>query len=139
MAKRKVKPAGDVDVKALSEALGALVRNRLSKPRRFKASLKTPTQWPPERSPERIVREALTEAQRRRRPRRVGVRKPYSKTTKLDFSRTGTFRHYMLALIRRHSNTWDANREHATCDNPKFAKNKLDFNWAADNGYINWE
>lgn len=73
----------------------------------------------------------------RRSPRRIKFRM-YEATSKTDISRSGTFRRYMLATIRKHSNTASAAREHELCDVPEFAKNKLDFNWAADNGFINW-
>jgi hypothetical protein len=62
----------------------------------------------------------------------------YDSTTQPDVSRYGTFRRYMITTIRAHNDTRSANAAHALCDNPSFAKNKLDFNWAADNGYINW-
>jgi hypothetical protein len=42
----------------------------------------------------------------------------------------------MIATIRAHTNTRAANQCPCACDNPAFAKNRLDFNWAADNGYI---
>jgi hypothetical protein len=74
----------------------------------------------------------------RRSARRLGRIKFYEATSKLDVSRSGTFRRYMISTIRAHSNTRDANRAHDACTEPKFAKNKLDFNWAADNGYIRW-
>ena len=72
-------------------------------------------------------------------PRRTGKTRRYSPTGKVDTSRVGTFRRYMLTTIRSFTNTAEANRANAACTVPKFAKNKLDFNWAADNGYITWE
>lgn len=76
--------------------------------------------------------------QRRRSARRLGKYQRYEATSKVDISRHGTFRRYMISTIRAHTDTHSANEAHASCDNPSFAKNRLDFNWAADNGYINF-
>lgn len=109
--------------KAVAAALGKLIKARLTKPR------PVPTQYG--------VVPVLGQAKAvRRSPRRLGRFRAYTPTTKPDVSRYGTFRKYMISTIRAHTDTRAANNAHATCDNPAFAKNKLDFNWAADNGYI---
>lgn len=125
------KLSAKADRKALGKAVGALTKARLTKRTAPK--------------PERIDDPARTEARalvadiakrQRRSPRRLGRYRAYTPTQKPDVSRLGTFRHYMLSVIRKHSDTNAANTEHSACDNPSWAKNKLDFNWAADNGYI---
>lgn len=85
----------------------------------------------------RAAAEALKSLPRKARStRRRGRNQNYVSTGKTDISRLGTFRHYMIRLVREHSCTWDAERAHAVCDNPKFAKNRLDFAWMAAEGYI---
>ncbi len=112
-------------VDALGKALGALVNKRLVKP---VAPVPTPTPIPtPTRRP--------VPTGTRRRARRIHF-KAYSATGKRNDARPGTFRHYMINVIRGASNTSEAQRVHILCDNAKFAGNKLDFNWTADNGYI---
>jgi hypothetical protein len=113
----------------LADALGALVAARLRKPTR--TTQPTPSALP-------MQRPTPTPSTSRRSPRRLGKVRFYDSTTQPDVSRYGTFRRYMITTIRAHNDTRSANAAHALCDNPSFAKNKLDFNWAADNGYINW-
>jgi len=78
-------------------------------------------------------------AVKRRSARRLGKFQRYHATSKPDYSRPGTFRTYMIATIRAHTDTHSANAAHALCEEPSFAKNRLDFNWAADNGYIEFD
>ena len=47
-----------------------------------------------------------------------------------------SWRGYMLTLMRKHGNTAKAKAAHAKSG--KFSSNKLDFNWAAAQGYIVW-
>lgn len=115
----------------LAMALGALVKARLRKPvvdevgkRTFNITRITGVAGVDRAKPQR------------RSARRRGRNQAYIPTSKVDVSRLGTFRHYMLKVIREHSHTWEAETAHAKCDNPKFAKNRLDFSWAAAEGYI---
>jgi stage V sporulation protein SpoVS len=112
--------------KPIAKALGALVAARLRKRQRT-------TQQTYRAAP---VLDTVKAVKTRRSARRRGRNQHYRVTAKVDISRLGTFRHYMLATIRKHEWTWNAETEHADCDNPKFAKNKLDFSWAAAEGYI---
>ena len=134
--------AAKADPSELSTTLGKLVSARLRKRSvaevarqlRREAGPRSDT-WGTEAALDASLARSVT---KRRRARRIGRAKPYTPTTKVDISRLGTFRHYMIQTIRKHSNTADAEREHNECDNPKFSKNRLDFNWAADNGFIIW-
>ena len=122
--------------KELASALGDLLLARLHKRavqgiQRILDS--APRSSPPPSQQQRGVPRA------RRSPRRLGRIRFYTPTAKVDVSRLGTFRHYMLSVIRKHGDTRSADAEHAQCDNPKFSKNRLDYNWAADNGYIDWK
>lgn len=138
--------AAKADRSELSTTLGKLVAKRLEKQSiaAVAAQLRRyPSSFSGDTAGTLAAMDASTSygdlAKRKRRSaRRIGRAKAYTPTNRTDVSRIGTFRHYMIATIRRHNNTADAEREHATCDNPKFAKNRLDFNWAADNGFINW-
>jgi hypothetical protein len=47
-----------------------------------------------------------------------------------------SWRHHMLTVIRKHTNTAKAKAAHEKSG--KFSSNKLDFNWAAAQGYIVW-
>lgn len=47
-----------------------------------------------------------------------------------------SWRHHMITIICKNTNTAKAKAAHAKSG--KFSNNKLDFNWAAANGYINW-
>lgn len=116
--------------KEIAEALGKLVKARLSKPK--------PRRLVAEYTSFDLARDAIRTAppKVRRSARRRGRNQSYRATGKPDISRLGTFRHYMLQVICRHESTWAAESEHALCDNPKFAKNRLDFSWAAAEGYI---
>lgn len=139
------KVAKSADTKALADALGDLVLKRLH----TKAIANINAKLGGLSIPKGMTSE---EAQRklgvgtpepkakvtRRSTRRRGRNQAYVPTSKPDISRLGTFRHYMLQTIRRHKCTWDAEAEHANCDNPKFAKNRLDFSWAASEGYIDF-
>lgn len=117
------------DAKAIASALGDLVLVRRH------AKVARPTSFV-----DRVhnAQSAYPTIGKRRSARRIGRVKAYTPTTKPDYSRPGTFRHYMIKTIREHSNTLAANDAHSTCTEPSYAKNRLDFNWAADNGYINW-
>jgi hypothetical protein len=129
---RAVTKASKASAKSSSEeigvALGRLVSKRLQK--RSEQTVRTAqvSEW----------RYDPIVPQRRRRTVRRGRNQPYRSTTKVDISRLGTFRRYMLSVIRRHNNTWDAMAEHEKCDNERWAKNKLDFAWAAAEGYIDF-
>lgn len=128
----------DVSQPDLSDALGKLLRRKLAKPRVLPTGPDgRPPRYVEQLSPsgQAAVAAAMAD-ERRRKARRVGKYRRYTTTTKVDHSRVGTFRRYMIATIRAHGNTALANAAHAVCDNPKFSKNKLDFNWAADSGYI---
>jgi hypothetical protein len=118
------------DGKAIAAALGALVKAKVRKPA------------PPRQSfASRVhnAQAALPTIGKRRSARRLGKFQRYTPTSKPDYSRPGTFRTYMIATIRAHTDTHSANQAHALCDTPAFAKNRLDFNWAADNGYITFD
>lgn len=137
------KAAKGADVGALATQLGKLVAARLSK--RQKAVQAAASMGRPDllysaadRAAAQSVMAEATFPRRKRSLRRRGRTQSYVATTKVDTSRLGTFRHYMLKLIREHSDTWSAERAHATCENPKFAKNRLDFSWAASEGYIDF-
>jgi hypothetical protein len=112
--------------KPLAEALGAILTAKPAPPRRVIPAEPTPTptggSWKP--------------ATRTRRSRRVPRFQRYTPTGKRNDARFGTFRHYMIATILAHGDVNAASFAHGKCDNPKFAKNKLDFAWAATNGYI---
>src|SRR6478752_5601698 len=54
---------------------------------------------------------------RRASPRRIGRAKAYTPTTAYNNSRSGTFRHYMIELIRAHRDTASAEAAHAVCSN----------------------
>lgn len=123
----------NVPVAELAEALGKLVKRRTAKPRTVSVGKDGRPKPYVGQSP------SASGSAPRAKPRRIGKTRRYIKTNKLDMSRVGTFRRYMISIIRAHTDTASANAYHATCDNPKFAKNKLDFNWAVDNGYITWE
>lgn len=114
----------------LRDALGELVKRRLRKPKKVLIGYLNVATGE--------VRPVSQPKAQRRSPRRVAFKR-YTATQMTDTSRYGTFRRYMITTIRAHNDTLSANAEHAKCDNPKFAKNKLDFNWAADNGYITFE
>lgn len=129
------KSAAKSSSKEIAGALGRLVSARL------KTRQRTTQQSPCDPfvpTPAQLA--ALLNMQRHRKAaRRVGKMRRYTATTKPDYSRPGTFRTYMISTIRAHTDTQSANAAHALCDNPSFAKNKLDFNWAADNGYITFD
>jgi hypothetical protein len=134
------KAVGAAPVQELMDGLKDLVLLRLRRPQRTTQPTPDPigavnasVPW----SESRVVT-GSSRPRRASRPRRLGRIKFYEATSKLDVSRSGTFRRYMISTIRAHTNTCDANRTHEECSNPQFAKNKLDFNWAADNGYIRW-
>lgn len=129
--------SGKSSTSAIASALGKLVSAKLK--RRASDRTASPTSLQRARLQGGSTPLAPRPQPKRRSPRRLGRNRAYAPTTKPDTSRLGTFRHYMIALMRRHSNTRAAELEHAECDNPKFSKNKLDFNWAADNGYITFE
>lgn len=115
---------------ALAGALKALVLARLRRARAPTQPSARPT--PPMHAP------PMHAPTQRRSARRIGRVRFYTPTSMPDVSRYGTFRKYMISTIRAHTDTRSANATHAQCDEPKFAKNKLDFNWAADNGFITW-
>jgi hypothetical protein len=64
----------------------------------------------------------------------AGADRAYKLGAAVDTSRPGTWRNYMLATIRAHKSTAEANAAHAKSG--KFSGNKLDFNWSAKQGYI---
>lgn len=130
--RKTVKAAPRDDIEA---ALKALVAERLRKSsqrtQRIPASTpQDPLLFFPQR--------AKPLSSKRRSPRKLGRIRFYTPTDKVDVSRLGTWRHHMISVIRRHTNTRDAQLENTNHDNPKFASQRLDFNWAADNGFINW-
>lgn len=114
----------------LASALGAVVRKRLAKP-------KPVALQPYQQRTAEALSASTPSPTRRRSARRRGRFQSYTPTTTPDFSRAGTFRHYMIALIRRHTDTSSAEAEHAT--NSEFAGKKLDFGWAASNNYITFD
>jgi hypothetical protein len=119
--------AKQADVKALRGALGALVKARLRKRQRR-----------PERPPVPIAAQPKPRPQRRS-PRRLGRYRAYEVTTKTNYTRSGTWTHHMISVIQAHTDTRAATLANESCDDSKFAAKRLDFNWAADNGYINWK
>lgn len=135
--------AAETPRKELSEALSSLVLKRLhtkaiARINRALGGLSVPKGMSAAEAERRIAGRA-TPTRTRRSARRLGRFRRYTPTTKPDFSRPGTFRTYMISTIRAHTNTRDAQAAHDACTEPKFAKNKLDFNWAADNGYITFD
>lgn len=58
----------------------------------------------------------------------------YKPGPKVDESRPGTFRRYMLSTILAHRDTDSAKAAHA--QSGQHQKDKLNFKWAHDNGYI---
>lgn len=67
---------------------------------------------------------------------RKGTQRTYKATKKEDVSRDGTFRKYMISTIRAHTDTETAKAAHAKSG--QYAKDKLNFNWAEQNGFITW-
>lgn len=116
------------DTTALATTLGQLVVAKARRAVRRTTAIPMPTTPMPS-----------APSKRRGKVRRLGKYQRYTATTKPDISRYGTFRKYVLTTIRAHTDTHSANQAHALCDNPAFAKNRLDFNWAADNGYITFD
>lgn len=119
------KLAKGAKAKPLASALGALVRKRLAKPQpvipmaRFPIPQAAPTPATPRRAPVR---------------RRKGRTQDYSLTGKRNFTRTGTWTHYMLDTILDHTDTWSAERAHALAG--EYIGKRLDFSWAAKERYI---
>jgi hypothetical protein len=72
-------------------------------------------------------------ASKNKQPSRGQDRK-YKNAGRKDESKDGTFRKYMLSTIMAHKSTADAKAAHAK--SKKFPSHKLDFNWAAQQGYI---
>lgn len=133
--------AKKADVNALSSLLGDIVLKRRHKKAidAINARVRDPFNRPAPATPSSVVSGATARAAARsvrRASRRSGRNVRYEVTTKWNDARRGTFRHYMLETIRRHTCSWDADADHAKCENPKFAKNRLDYSWAASNGYI---
>lgn len=128
----------------IGEKLSALVMARLTRRQRTTQRTLTQQRDPFQLTPEQRMMHGTSlpatgsSTATRRRARRIGRNKAYMPTSKVDVSRLGTFRHYMIATIRKHHSTRAAELEHQGCTDPKFAKNRLDFNWAADNGFIEW-
>lgn len=63
-----------------------------------------------------------------------GADRSYVKGTRKDESKPDTFRRYMLTTILAHKSTAAAKAAHAKSG--KYPTHKLDFNWAAQQGYI---
>lgn len=145
-AKRKPKPdaftayvnkvAKQADSAALATSLGALTKLRLGSRSKRQVADTMRAEAKPQRGWDLAKPPSEHNERQRRSPRRLGRYRAYTPTAKPDVSRLGTFRHYMLSTIRKHSDTVAANNEHADCDRADWASKKLDFNWAADNGYI---
>lgn len=110
------KLAKSADVAALADALGALVTVT---PRRVipQAAPYVPAPRPAKRA-----------------PRRTGRWQAYTPTGLPVLSRRGTFRTFMLQTILAHRDTASARRAHLLSG--EYPTHKLDFRWAADNGYI---
>lgn len=121
--------AKKADIKALSVALEELLKAAPPKPKAAPAFVPD-TSWKPAASDWKPA------TRTRRSSRRVPRFQSYSPTGKRNDARFGTFRHYMIATILAHKTIGEAMFAHGKCDNPKFSKNKLDFNWAVTNGYI---
>jgi len=69
-------------------------------------------------------------------PRKAASRadRTYKATDKPDTSKAGSFRTYMISTIRAHKTTEAAKAAHAKSG--QFAHERLNFNWAAQHGYI---
>lgn len=121
------KLAKGADTKGLAKALGVLVKTRLAKANKPK----------PIRSGADYAKAtpATPRAPAARRTRR-GRNQYYTVTGKRNATRSGTWTHYMINAILGYTSTWDAERFHATCENAKFRDKRLDFGWAAKEGYI---
>jgi len=63
-----------------------------------------------------------------------GDDRAYVATDKEDTSRDGTFRRYMINTIRAHKTVGAAKAAHAKSG--QYSKDKLNHNWAAQNGFI---
>lgn len=72
-------------------------------------------------------------AKTERTPRAVADR-AYTKGTKKDESKAGTWRKHMLSTILAHKTTAAATAAHKASG--QFSGNALDFNWSAKQGYI---
>lgn len=146
-AKTKVPDLGALVAKAaksaptdsLASAVGALVKARLRKAERRKADRSFAGQAGGDRfgTPAAMDPSGFgSKPQRRAKPYRSGRVRAYTPTNKWNDARRGTFRHYMLATIMAHSDTASAERAHR--DSGAHVGKKLDFTWAANNGFINW-
>jgi hypothetical protein len=63
-----------------------------------------------------------------------GNNRAYKLGTRKDESKPDTFRRYMLTTIMKHKDTDSAKAAHAASG--QYPTHKLDFNWAAQQGYI---
>lgn len=63
-----------------------------------------------------------------------GVDRSYAKGKTVNNAKAGTWRHHMLTVIMAHKDTASAKAAHAK--GKAFTANKLDFNWANAQGYI---
>lgn len=63
-----------------------------------------------------------------------GAERTYKPGSKKNEAKPGTFRHYLLSSILAHKDTASAKAAHAK--GKHFRDRKLDFNWAASQGYI---
>lgn len=128
------KAAKATDVGALGDVLLKIVA--ATKRKTIVAPVTSAPQSSPTLPAGNPLAEALRQSRRQPRYRNSGRNRQYRSTGKPDISRVGTFRHYLIQTVRQHEWTRDAERAHANCENPKFAKNKLDIGWCAAEGYI---
>lgn len=78
---------------------------------------------------------AAPKAAKNKQPAR-GADRDYAKGKTAITAKPDSWRHHMLTVIQKHTNTAKAKAAHEKSG--KFSGNKLDFNWAAAQGYIAW-
>lgn len=66
----------------------------------------------------------------------AGANRAYTKGKTAINAKPGSWRHHMLTTMQKAKDTDSAKAAHAKSGN--FSANKLDFNWAASQGYIVW-
>jgi len=83
----------------------------------------------------KAAKSAAPKAGKNKQPAR-GADRGYTKGSTAITANPDSWRHHMLTVICKHTNTAKAKAAHEKSG--KFSGNKLDFNWAAAQGYINW-
>lgn len=131
------KAAKSAPCDAIASAVGKLVSKRLAKPKERSFAGQAGRG---DRDGTPAFMDPSTGASKRSH-RRSGFAKgsrarAYTKG-KANDARPGTFRWTMLHVMHQHSDTRSAELAHADSDS-QYKNKKLDFTWAAANGYIIW-